>query len=146
MSVFNLKTEFASSLSKEVIIQRLSEVTNTVDDDLFVGYINDKGFNIHKKPRENVRNAFMPILVGSIKENDGVCNISIFARFNIFVCVFMIIWSLGMVVLPLFLALMEPIALIVPLIVVVIFVPLLYFAFYKPAKKSIEFLTRILSK
>ena len=146
MSIFNLKTEFTSSLSKEVIIERLHEVTSTVDDDLFVGYINDKGFNIHKKPRENVRNAFMPILVGSIKENDGVCNISIFARFNIFVCVFMIIWSLGMVVLPLFLALMEPIALIVPLIVIVIFVPLLYFAFYKPAKKSIQFLTRILSK
>lgn len=71
MSIFNLKTEFTSKLSKEVILERLHEVTNTTDDDLFVGYINDKWFNIHKKPRENVRYAFMPVLVGSIKENDG---------------------------------------------------------------------------
>ena len=146
MSFLNLKTEFTSCLSKEVIIERLNEVTNTADDELFVGYIYENGFNIHKKPKENVRNAFLPILVGSIKENDGACTVSIFARFNLFVCAFMIIWSLGAVVLPLFLALIEPIALIVPLIVVVIFVPLLYFAYYKPAKKSIQFLTRILSK
>lgn len=146
MSIFNLKTEFTPKLSKEVILERLHEVTNTTDDDLFVGYINDKGFNIHKKPRENVRNAFMPILVGSIKENDGVCNISIFARFNIFACVFMIIWSLGAVVLPLIIGFTEPLFFLVPLAVIVIFVPLLYFAYYKPAKKSIQFLTRILSK
>ena len=146
MSFLNLKTEFTSSLSKEVIIERLNEVTNTVDDELFVGYIYENGFNIHKKPRENVRNAFLPILVGSIKESESGYNISIFARFNLFVCAFMIIWSLGMVAFPLFLALMEPIALIVPLIVIAIFAPLLYFAFYKPSKKQIGFLTSILSK
>ena len=93
MSIFNLKTEFSSSLSKEVIIERLNEVTNTADDELFVGYIYENGFNIHKKPKENVRNAFLPILVGSIKESESGCNISIFARFNLFVCAFMIIWS-----------------------------------------------------
>ena len=146
MSIFNLKTEFTSKLSKEVILERLHEVTNTIDDDLFVGYINDKGFNIHKKPRENVRNAFMPIFMGTIEGNSSGCTVNITARFNLFSAVFMIIWSLGMVVLPLFLALIEPTYLIVPLIVVVIFVPLLYFAYYKPAKKSIQFLTRILSK
>jgi predicted NBD/HSP70 family sugar kinase len=43
MSIFNLKTEFTSKLSKEVILESLHEVTNTTDDDLFVGYINDKG-------------------------------------------------------------------------------------------------------
>jgi hypothetical protein len=146
MSLFYLKQEIRSSLSRNDAIQRLYEVTNTIDDDLFVGYIYENGFNIHKKPRENVRNAFLPILVGSIKESDGGYNISIFARFNLFVCAFMIIWSLGMVAFPLFLALMEPIVLIVPLIVIAIFVPLLYFAFYKPAKKQIGFLTSILSK
>ena len=146
MSIFNLKTEFTSKLSKEVILERLHEVTNTTDDDLFVGYINDKGFNIHKKPRENVRNAFLPVLVGSIKENDGVCNISIFAKFNLFAAAFMIIWSFGAVVLPLIIGFTEPLFFLVPLAVIVIFVPLLYFAYYKPAKKSIQLLKRILSK
>jgi hypothetical protein len=88
----------------------------------------------------------MPILVGSIKENDGVCNISIFARFNLFAAAFMIIWSLGAVVLPLIIGFTEPLFFLVPLAVIVIFVPLLYFAYYKPAKKSIQLLTRILSK
>ena len=83
MSFLNLKTEFTSCLSKEVITERLHEVTNTIDDDLFVGYIHENGFKIHKKPKENVRNAFLPILVGSIKEGESGCNISIFARFNL---------------------------------------------------------------
>jgi hypothetical protein len=146
MSIFNLKTEFTSKLSKEVILERLHEVTNTTDDDLFVGYINDKGFNIHKKPRENVRNAFMPIFVGTIEGNSSGCTVNITARFNLFAAVFMIIWSLGAVVLPLIIGFTEPLFFLVPLAVIVIFVPLLYFAYYKPAKKSIQFLTRILSK
>ena len=146
MSFLNLKTEFSSSLSKEVIIERLNEVTNTADDELFVGYIYESGFKIHKKPRENVRNAFLPILVGSIKESESGCNISIFARFNLFVCAFMIIWSFGAVVMPLIIGFVDPFFFILPLAVIAIFVPLLYFAYYKPAKKSIQFLTRILSK
>ena len=144
--MFFIKTRstIESSLTKQEVVQRLWEITNT--NDLFVGQIGDSEFRIHKRPKENVRNAFSPVLIGKIEDNNNSCNISITARLNTFVSIFFLIWSIGAIIIPIIVALVEPLALLGALVFATLLMLLIYFAFYKPAKKAIALLSSLLRK
>ena len=148
--MFFIKTRstIESSLTKQEVVQRLWEITNTnvKDNDLFVGQIGDSEFKIHKRPKENVRNAFSPVLIGKIEANNNGCNISITARLNTFASIFFLIWSIGAIIIPIIVALVEPLALLGALGFATLLMLLIYFAFYKPAKKAIALLSSLLRK
>ena len=148
MFFIKLQKKIVSSLSRQEVIQRLFEVTNTNNkyNDLFVGRIGNNDFEIKEKLKDSVRNNFNPVLVGKITETDNGCEIDITARLNIFGIIFLSIWSLGAIVFPLFLGLVEPLLLFIPLIFASFLTVLLLFAFYKPAKRNIALLNSILLK
>lgn len=79
-------------------------------------------------------------MIGKIEDNNEGCNINIVARLNIFVSIFFLIWSIGAVIVPLIVGIVEPLFLIVALVFATFLILLLYFAFYKPAKKTIALL------
>ena len=130
------------------VVQRLYEITNTTvkNNDLFVGQISDDEFRIHKRPKENVRNSFAPVLHGKIEDNNNGCNINITARLNVFVSIFLLIWSIGAIIVPLIIGIVEPVFLLAALVFATFLTLSIYFAFYKPAKKTIALLHSILRK
>ncbi len=148
MFFIKIQDKIESSLTKREIVQRLYEITNTTDKDneLFVGQISDSEFRIHKKPKEYVRNAFTPILVGKIEDKMEGCNINITARLNLFTALFFLIWSLGAIVAPLIIGIVYPVFLLASLGFATILILLILFAFYKPAKRTIALLDSILKK
>ncbi len=148
MFFIRVKKEIQSLLTKQGVVERLSEATstNTKNSEAFVGEVNDSGFKIFKKPKEYVRNAFMPILVGKIEENSEGSTINVTARLSVFCALFWLIWSLGAVILPLIIGIAEPVFLLFALIMASFLALLTIFAFYKPAKKSISILERLISK
>lgn len=148
MFFIKLQSKIESSLTKQEIVQRLCEITNTTvkDNDLFVGQISDNGFKIHKRPKENVRNAFMPVLIGKIESKNEGCDINIIARLNLFTSIFLLIWSMGGIIAPLIIGIVEPVFLLAALFFATFLTLLIYFVFYKPAKKTIALLSSILRK
>ena len=148
MFFIKLQSKIESSLTKKEIVQRLCEITNTTfkDNALFVGQISDNGFKIHKRPKENVRNAFTPVLIGKIENNNESCDINITARLNTLVSIFLLIWSIGTIIIPLIIGFVEPIFLLAALVFAAFLILSIYFAFYKPAKKTIALLSSILRK
>ena len=146
MFFIRVQEKIESSLTKREVVQRLNEITNTTDknNDVFVGQISDDEFRIHKRPKENVRNAFAPVLIGKIEDNNNGCNINITARLNVFVSIFFLIWSIGAIIVPLIIGIVEPIFLLAALVFAAFLILLIYFAFYKPAKKTIALLHSIL--
>lgn len=148
MFFIKLQKKINSSLSKQEVLQRLYEITNTnnKENDLFVGWIGNDDFEIREKLKDFVRNNFNPVLAGKITEKDSNCEIDVTARLNIFGIIFLSIWSLGAIVFPLFLGLVEPLILFIPLIFASFLTVLLLFAFYKPAKRNIALLNSILIK
>ncbi len=148
MFFIKVQDKIESSLTKREVVQKLYEITNTIvkENDLFIGQISDSEFRIHKKRKEYVRNAFAPILVGKIEDNNEGCNINITARLNIFVSIFLLIWSIGAIIVPLIIGIVEPVFLLAALVFVTFLTLLIYFAFYKPAKRAIALLDSILKK
>ena len=148
MFFIKIQDKIESSLTRREVVQRLYEITNTTvkDNDLFVGQISDDEFRIHKRPKENVRNAFAPVLIGKIEDNNNGCNINIAARLNVFVSIFLLIWSIGAIIVPLIIGIVEPISLLAVLVFATFLTLSIYFAFYKPAKKTIALLHSILRK
>lgn len=146
MFFIKIQDKIESSLTRQEVVQRLYEITNTAvkDNDLFVGQINDDEFRIRKRPKENVRNAFTPVLIGKIEDNNNGCNINITARLNVFVSIFFLIWSIGAIIVPLIIGIVEPIFLLAALVFATFLILSIYFAFYKPAKKTIALLHSIL--
>ena len=148
MFFIKIQDKIESSLTRREVVQRLYEITNTTvkDNDLFVGQISDDEFRIHKRPKENVRNAFAPVLIGKIEDNNNGCNMNITARLNVFVSIFLLIWSIGAIIVPLIIGIVEPISLLAVLVFATFLTLSIYFAFYKPAKKTIALLHSILRK
>lgn len=148
MFFIKIQDKIESSLTKKEIVQRLYEITNTTvkDNDLFVGQISDNGFKIHKRPKENVRNAFTPVLIGKIENNNESCDINITARLNTLISIFFLIWSIGAIIIPLIIGFVEPIFLLAAVVLATFLALMIYFAFYKPAKKAIALLSSILRK
>ena len=148
MFFIKIQDKIESSLTRQEVVQRLYEITNTAvkDNDLFVGQINDDEFRIRKRPKENVRNAFTPVLIGKIEDNNNGCNINITARLNVFVSIFFLIWSIGAIIVPLIIGIVEPIFLLAALVFATFLTLSIYFAFYKTAKKTIALLHSILRK
>ena len=148
MFFIKLQKKINSSLSKQEVLQRLYEITNTnnKENDLFVGWIGNDDFEIREKLKDFVRNNFNPVLAGKIIEKDSNCEIDVTARLNIFGIIFLSIWSLGAIVFPLFLGLVEPLLLFIPLLFASFLTVRLLFAFYKPAKRNIALLNSILIK
>lgn len=148
MFFIKLQSKMESSLTKQEVVQRLYEITNTTvkDNDLFVGQISDNGFKIRKRPKEYVRNAFTPVLIGKIDSKNEGCDINVTARLNVFVSIFYLIWSIGAIIVPLIIGIVEPVFLLAALVFAAFLILLIYFAFYKPAKKTIALLSSILRK
>ena len=148
MFFIRVQEKIESSLTKREVVQRLNEITNTTDknNDVFVGQISDNEFKIYKTPKENVRNAFAPVLLGKLEDKKEGCNINIVARLNLIATIFFIIWSLGAIVAPLIIAIVNPVFLLASLGFATILTLLILFAFYKPAKKTIALLDSILKK
>lgn len=148
MFFIKLQSKMESSLTKQEVVQRLYEITNTTvkDNDLFVGQISDNGFKIRKRPKEYVRNAFTPVLVGKIDSKNEGCDINVTARLNVFVSIFCLIWSIGAIIVPLIIGIVEPVFLLAALVFATFLILSIYFAFYKPAKKTIALLSSILRK
>ena len=148
MFFIKIQDKIESSLTKKEIVQRLYEITNTTvkDNDLFVGQISDNGFKIHKRPKENVRNSFAPVLHGKIEDNNNGWNINITARLNVFVSIFFLIWSIGAIIVPLIIGIVEPIPLLAAVVFATFLALMIYFAFYKPAKETRALLHSILRK
>lgn len=137
-----------SSLTKQEIVQRLYEITNTTvkDNDVFIGQISDDEFRIRKRPKEYVRNAFTPVLIGKIDSKKEGCDINVTARLSVFVSIFCLIWSIGAIIVPLIIGIVEPVFLLAALVFATFLILSIYFAFYKPAKKTIALLSSILRK
>ena len=148
MFFIKIQDKIESSLTRREVVQRLYEITNTTvkDNDLFVGQISDDEFRIHKRPKGNVRNAFAPVLIGKIEDNNNGCNINSTARLNVFVSIFFLIWSIGAIIVPLIIGIVEPIFLLAALVFATFLTLSIYFVFYKPAKKTIALLHSILRK
>ena len=148
MFFIKLQSKIESSLTKREIVQRLCKITNTTvkDDDIFVGQISDDEFRIHKRPKENVRNAFTPVLIGKIESKNEGCDINVTARLNMFASIFFLIWSIGAIIVPLIIGIVEPVFLLAALVFATFLILSIYFAFYKPAKKTIALLSSILRK
>ena len=148
MFFIKLQSKMESSLTKQEIVQRLYEITNTTvkDNDVFIGQISDDEFRIRKRPKEYVRNAFAPVLIGKIDSKNEGCDINITARLNVFVSIFCLIWSIGAIIVPLIIGIVEPVFLLAALVFAAFLILSIYFAFYKPAKKTIALLSSILRK
>ncbi|MBQ8546815.1 MAG: hypothetical protein IJ437_07750 [Clostridia bacterium] len=148
MFFIKLQSKIESSLTKREIVQRLCKITNTTvkDDDIFVGQISDDEFRIHKRPKENVRNAFTPVLIGKIESKNEGCDINVTARLNMFASIFFLIWSIGAIIVPLIIGIIEPIFLLASLGFAIVITLLILLAFYKPAKNTIALLNSILRK
>lgn len=148
MFFIKLQKKIKSSLSKQEVLQRLYEITNTnnKENDLFVGRIGNSDFEIKEKLKESVRNNFNPVLVGKITENDNGCEIDVTAMLNIFGIIFLSIWSFGAIVFPFLIGLFKPIFLAVSLVFASFLTVILLFGFYKPAKRNIALLNSILIK
>lgn len=148
MFFIKLQSKMESSLTKQEIVQRLYEITNTTvkDNDIFIGQISDDEFRIRKRPKEYVRNAFTPVLIGKIDSKNEGCDINVTARLNVFVSIFYLIWSIGAIIVPLIIGIVEPVFLLVALVFSTFLTLIIYFAFYKPAKKTIALLSSILRK
>ena len=148
MFFIKLQSKMESSLTKQEIVQRLYEITNTTvkDNDVFIGQISDDEFRIRKRPKEYVRNAFTPVLIGKIDSKNEGCDINVTARLNVFVSIFYLIWSIGAIIVPLIIGIVEPVFLLVALVFSAFLTLIIYFAFHKPAKKTIALLSSILRK
>ena len=148
MFFIKLQSKMESSLTKQEIVQRLYEITNTTvkDNDVFIGQISDDEFKIRKRPKEYVRNAFAPVLIGKIDSKNEGCDINVTARLSVFVSIFYLIWSIGAIIVPLIIGIVEPVFLLVALVFSAFLTLMIYFAFYKPAKKTIALLSSILRK
>ena len=148
MFFIKLQSKMESSLTKQEIVQRLYEITNTTvkDNDVFIGQISDDEFRIRKRPKEYVRNAFTPVLIGKIDSKNEGCDINVTARLNVFVSIFCLIWSIGAIIVPLIIGIVEPVFLLAALVFAAFLILSIYFAFYKPAKKTIALLSSILRK
>ena len=148
MFFIKLQSKMESSLTKQEIVQRLYEITNTTvkDNDVFIGQISDDEFRIRKRPKEYVRNAFTPVLIGKIDSKNEGCDINVTARLNVFVSIFYLIWSIGAIIVPLIIGIVEPVFLLGALVFSAFLTLIIYFAFYKPAKKTIAVLSSILRK
>ncbi len=148
MFFIKLQSKMESSLTKQEIVQRLYEITNTTvkDNDVFIGQISDDEFRIRKRPKEYVRNAFTPVLIGKIDSKNEGCDINVTARLNVFVSIFYLIWSIGAIIVPLIIGIVEPVFLLGALVFSAFLTLIIYFAFYKPAKKTIALLSSILRK
>ena len=148
MFFIKLQSKMESSLTKQEIVQRLYEITNTTvkDNDVFIGQISDDEFRIRKRPKEYVRNAFTPVLIGKIDSKNEGCDINVTARLSVFVSIFYLIWSIGAIIVPLIIGIVEPVFLLVALVFSAFLTLMIYFAFYKPAKKTIALLSSILKK
>ena len=148
MFFIKLQSKMESSLTKQEVVLRLYEITNTTvkDNDFFVGQISDDEFKIRKRPKEYVRNAFTPVLIGKIDSKNEGCDINVTARLNVFVSIFYLIWSIGAIIVPLIIGIVEPIFLLAALVFATFLILSIYFAFYKPAKKTIALLSSILRK
>ena len=148
MFFIKIQDKIESSLSRREVVQRLYEITNTTvkDNDLFVGHVDDDEFKIRKRPKEYVRNSFAPVLHGKIEDNNNGCSIDVTARLNIFVSIFLLIWSIGAIIIPLIIGIVEPVFLLAAVVFATFLALMIYFAFYKPAKKAIALLNSILKK
>ena len=147
MFFIKLQEKIETPLLKREVIQRLLEFTNVSnkDKEIFVGQIGDGQFKIHKKPKENVRNAFAPVFVGEIVEDSEGCHIYLTARLNLSVAIFFFIWSLATVVMPLIIGFVVPAFFLCSLICATFLILSIYFAFYKPAKKTVATIKSIIN-
>ena len=148
MFFIKIQDKIKSSLSRREVVQRLYEITNTTvkDNDLFVGQISDDEFRIHKRPKENVRNAFTPVLIGKIESKNECCDINVTARLNMFASIFLLILSIGAIIVPLIIGIVEPVFLLASLGFAIVITLFILLAFYKPAKNTIALLNSILRK
>lgn len=156
MFFIRIRRKIKSTQTKSDLCSKLQIVTDVYfGDGIFIGKVDESGFKIYKKKAHpHMRNSFAPVFTGNFEERADGCDVNITVRLNMFVSIFSFVWSLGAVLLPLMAGLLqtavEGISQSYPILLIALamgafLAGLLTFAFYIPAKKTLELLNSMLS-
>lgn len=87
-----IKFKIATTLNKETIIKRVSELL--LEDNRLAGNVSDDKFKIRKIPLMLVKNHFLPVFEGKIEEGNNGSIVFIKARLHYFTSIILAIWVL----------------------------------------------------